>query len=253
MRYPPLPGSSRFDTQEANPGLEDFLIPGKKRWEPVRASRMNAHPYRSIAGLFFQHGPQDLRFAGTAWFIAPKFLITAAHVVNQSRNIPLMAAFGGVSSAGIKMPQSSLVGAMLFNDPNPRVGAHNDIALLWLGPNKRSNSWLRFAKPKRQGNARIIGAQFSRHQGALGTTLFEDSGRYLANQGHNLAYDIDTQRGQSGAPILNTANVVIGIHQAGKHGFGSQTIGGVELSKLNKGLAFDQFHIDWLQQRAGAN
>jgi len=254
MKHPPMPArTSSFHGPLATPGLEDFLQRGRKRWREVSVSLMNSSPYRAIASLFYHHSPTDLRFSGTAWFIGPQFLVTAAHVINQIQNVPIMAAFGGVSQGGVKMPQSSFVGASFFSEVNPRIGAHNDIAVIWLEPGKQNSSWLRFAPPSASGDARVVGAQFSAQRKALGTTLFEHSGQFHANSGHNLAYDIDTQRGQSGAPVISNSGTVIGIHQDGKGGFGTQQVDGVRLSDRNKGLAFDHFHTDWLKQFSGAN
>ncbi|MCS4486121.1 trypsin-like serine peptidase [Staphylococcus americanisciuri] len=61
-------------------------------------------------------------------------------------------------------------------------------------------------------------------------TLYSGKGRLLKTTQHNLYYDVDTFNGESGSPILNDQNLIIGVHTAGSAGPDEYNLG----TRINK-------------------
>lgn len=248
--------------QQKRPPAEDVLGPAP-RWTVASAAEAQVAPLAGIASLRLHvvgSGGTHVFFLGTGWFTTPTTVVTAAHVTDISQ------AWASVASpaswhleivpglASTNRPFGTFWAATVIRHPswNGRHTTDHDIAVLKTGP-------LPGAAPFPQALclrlvADAIGAASLPpvevagypHRVDTGGTPVRGSGPVRLVEGGLCFYDIDTEDGQSGAPVLDLTNgvaslAVVAIHSGGQgNGMTAQSNG------LNAGLRLRQELVAWL-------
>lgn len=243
------------------PGVtRDILLPEGARWREVSDEEARRLPCAAIASLRLHivgaTGAQAF-FAGTGWFVAPNAVVTAAHVTQVEE------AWSKVPSAvswHLEVVPGLVRGQRPFGETWARrverhpqwsgVSASDfDIALILVTPlaGGASNLFLRvepfaFGSPE-SSNVEVVGYPFAQFRGE---TAVRHAGPVRAIEGQRLFYDIDTEDGQSGAPVLldrgDARPSVVGIHSAG------QGIGTGPLARsLNVAVALRPDLLQWMR------
>jgi glutamyl endopeptidase len=166
----------------------------------------DAPPYRRICKLelFYR---STARQEGTGWLAAPRVIVTAAHLV-ASR------FYGAALAARARFPDGTVEvrnpKAFLANTGWHEKGAMDyDIGAIMLrDPISDPLAW-RAASPTELLRRLHEIAGFPRGSGIL----VAHSGALVPSGGRQVFYDIDTEDGQSGSPILRTGDgVIVGLH-----------------------------------------
>lgn len=243
--------------QQQRPTTADVLgsVP---RWVVATPSEAAAPPLAGIASLRLHivgAGGTVVFFLGTGWFLSPTTVVTAAHVTDVS------AAWSKVV-APVSWHIEILPGRAAQQNPfgtywagqvirHPRwTGRHpddNDIAILKTaeGPPFPQQHCLRAAADVITASSlpAVTVAGYP-HTVDSGGTPVRSSGPVRVVEGALCFYDIDTEDGQSGAPVLLAANgtaSVAAIH-AGGQGSGTTSLA----NGLNAGLRLRRELVDWL-------
>ncbi len=234
------------------------ILGNTPRWNEVPAAELRSPPHVAIASIRIHISSAFSKtsfFAGTGWFIKPGRVVTAAHVLDIRR------AWGSVAGAtnwhvevvpAVSAAVAEPLGATWATriDRHPRfvddVGSPWDLAVITVTPLE--------GLPASQCLAAQIGPEQTGVKVAISgypwnnghpQTQFRHAGLVPAREGTNLYYDIDTEGGQSGSPVLlqtSAASVAIGIHVGGVgHGRGA-----VARSR-NHGIAFDDSTLAWVK------
>ncbi|KIO63670.1 hypothetical protein B4064_2873 [Caldibacillus thermoamylovorans] len=207
-----LPNSTNVSAFEgrSNTFITPFSIIGEDgRTEVVNSEIM---PYSSISFLF------SLDSMCTGTIIDDDKVLTAAHSVYNPgtkqyyRNSTIYPGvnkdefpFGSANSIEYIVP------VQYIHSGNPKF----DYAIIKLNkPIGHNIERLNFINIKYTlGNPiKVIGYLVDKLEETGKVSQYEMEGRALSEDHFNLYYDIDTSIGQSGAPILNNKNEIIGIH-----------------------------------------
>jgi glutamyl endopeptidase len=234
------------------------------RWRRVSADEARQYPLSAVASLrlhVLAPSGDHPYFLGTGWFTAPRALVTAAHVldvekawreVSGARSWHLEIVPGMVSGSGpFEASWASALTRHPFWDGRPASDA--DIAVLHTASDGlAADQCLPLAGPLQPSPApapvRVVGYPYVVDSG---DSLVEGTGEIKALERSQLFYDIDTEGGQSGGPILSqsgptTTAEVIGIHCAGRgHGRGPLA------NSLNVGLHLRPDLIQWVVEVCG--
>ncbi|MFP7487274.1 trypsin-like serine protease [Priestia filamentosa] len=170
-------------------------------------------PYSSIALLFSSQS------VCTGSLIAEDKILTAAHCVydkstssyfKETSVYPGMnndeMPFGGSDSVEYYVPQSYIDSGK----------AKYDYAVVKVAePIGKEAGVLKVKEAEQKNNKapiKIIGYPFDKYMETSKMSQFEMSGNIVDEDTNAVYYDIDTTEGQSGAPILNSENKIIGVH-----------------------------------------
>jgi V8-like Glu-specific endopeptidase len=228
------------------------------RWQPVSAEQARGHPHAAIASVRIHivgAGTTTAFFSGTGWFVAPDRVVTAAHVLDLRR---AWASVPGASSWHLEVvPGESSA------DPQPfgatwaeRVERHPrfvddgvspwDLAVMKVKPPSGLTTALCIdVQPALAGVGIVLKIAGYAWNGGSPDAQFQHTGQVQAREGAAIFYDIDTEGGQSGSPLLlrmGAAEVAVGVHTGGQ-GRGQ----GALARSLNSGIAFDASSVAWLK------
>jgi len=170
---------------------------------------------------------------GTGWKIANRIVVTAAHCVTS-------VAYANVTTLGGSIVQGEVV---RFIDA-PSVGTADDIALLLLDEEISGLSLEPTLYPSAyHGNVTVAGIPDAELD-----EIFQDTGPVRGRQNGLLYYSVNTISGHSGSPVLLNPNTneCVGIHLAP----GGISIGGASSNQVNRGLLFEQKHLDFISKES---
>ena len=205
-------------------------------------------PYAPIALLHaFIGNETGAQALGTGWFIGPRTVVTAAHVVHGRAFPPKWLAGRVVGWPGYQQSADEN-----FAFTTHRVTVHPqyvqsqdrrfDIAVLTLTEDMPLPSIFKLdaADDPTVADAEIRVAGFPGDKGGL--AMYEASGRVVAAEEEHLFHDADAAEGQSGAPIWIPGSEprVIGVHVDGKEH--SQHLG----REANLGVRLTREHVSWI-------
>ncbi len=200
----------------------------------VRITNTSAYPWRVHASLLIT-AADNSRWIGTGWFIGPRTLITAGHVV-YIKNSPVPARNGWVKRIdvmagrnGTELPYGSVtstvfhsvIGWTVDGDPTYDYGAliiptNLGDTVGTLGFGVLSKTELLAATGNLSGYPSISPAG----------TQWYDHNKIASVSSRKVFYDIDTAGGQSGAAVYRIKNgerTAFGIHAYGGHSSNSAT------------------------------
>lgn len=228
------------------------------RWERVSAEQSRRHPHAAIASVRIHivgAGTTTAFFAGTGWFVAPDRVVTAAHVLDLRR---AWASVPGASSWHLEVVpgKSSAVTPPFGATWAERVERHPrfvddgvsswDLAVMKVKPPSGLTAALCIdAQPAVPGSGIVLKISGYAWNGGSPDEQFQGTGQVLAREGAAIFYDIDTEGGQSGSPLLlrtGAVAVAVGVHTGGQ-GRGQ----GALARSLNSGIAFDAPLVSWLK------
>lgn len=229
------------------------------RWQPVSAEQSHHHPHAAIASVRIHivgAGTTTAFFSGTGWFLAPDRVVTAAHVLDLRR---AWASVPGASSWHLEVvPGESAVVPRPFGatwaervEWHPRFVDDGvspwDLAVMIVKPPAQLTTALCIdAQPAPAGGGFELKIAGYAWNGGSPDAQFQHAGPVQAREGAAIFYDIDTEGGQSGSPLLllraGAAGVAVGVHTGGQ-GRGQ----GALARSLNSGIAFDASSVAWLK------
>jgi V8-like Glu-specific endopeptidase len=228
----------------------------------VSPAQATVPPFAGIASLRLHivgAGGTSVFFMGTGWFVTPVNVVTAAHVTNVSEAWSKVAA--PVSwhlqvipgFAGDQRPFGVFWASNVVRHPSwtGRPTTSHDIAIVKVAP---ANG---VAFPAQHCLGLVADAINASSQPQVtvggyphvvdsGATPTFGSGPVRTVEGPLCFYDIDTEDGQSGAPVMTSAGGAAGALVAAIHS-GGQGSGSTSLSNaLNAGLCLRQELVSWI-------
>ena len=228
------------------------------RWQQVSTEESRRHPHAAIASVRIHivgAGTTAAFFFGTGWFVAPDRVVTAAHVLDLRR---AWASVPGASSWHLEVvPGESAAVPQPFGatwaervERHPRFVDDGvspwDLAVMKVKPPSGLTAALCIdAQPALAGSGIVLKIAGYAWNGGSPNAQFQHAGQVQARESAAIFYDIDTEGGQSGSPLLlrmGAADVAVGVHTGGQ-GRGQ----GALARSLNSGIAFDASSVEWLK------
>ena len=235
----------------------DVLGP-KPRWGEVPAAELQSNPHVAIACVRIHisaPGTKTSFFAGTGWFIAPGRVVTAAHVVDirsawsrvpgaTSWHVEVVPAVSAAAAA----PLGGTWATRIDRHPGfvDDTGSPFDLAVITVTPLAgitASHCLVAQTVPEQTG-IQVTVSGYPWNNGHP-NTQFRQTGPVLAREATNIYYDIDTEGGQSGSPVLQQTSAgrfAVGVHVGGQ-GHGQSAMA----RSLNRGIAFDASTLTWVR------
>ena len=250
------------DAAQRRPSTEDRLVP-QPRWRIVTPAETQRHPLSAVASLRVHiASATGLHpfFLGTGWLAGPQLVITAAHVTDihaawrtvaqpQSWHVEVVS---GLAAGSRPLGESWAVAVVCHPLWDGAAASDYDIAALRLDkPVLPAEECLRPSPAvERSGPPSLVRVVGYPHVIDKGGTPVEGEGPVKVVEGSRFFYDIDTEDGQSGAPVFLPVSApgnttVVGIHCGGR-GNGTSPLA----NSLNAGLHLRRELIDWIQQLA---
>ena len=247
---------------QQRPSTVDILRP-TPRWSTVSPAQATVPPFAGIASLRLHivgAGGTSVFFMGTGWFLTPVNVVTAAHVTNVtdawsrvsapvSWHLEVIPGF-----AGDQRPFGTFWASNVVRHPSwtGRPTTSHDIAIVKVAPaNGVAFSPQLCLQPtadaisvSSQPEVTVAGYPHVVNSGATPTFGF---GPVRTVEGPLCFYDVDTEDGQSGAPVMTSTGgasggaLVAAIHSGGQ-GSGSTSLA----NGLNAGLCLRQELVTWI-------
>ncbi len=188
----------------------------------VQNTRM--FPYSAIVELEVFFGLRS--YTSTGFFISNDVVATAAHCIYKkdlgwATNVTVRPGRNGTMSLpyGLATAQALSISIQYYEEPG---NANFDWGAIKLNPGIIGNpGHFSLTTVSASTSLSDITARISGYPGDMVSDIFTDHKQYemvgtgCTYSGTQLCYKIDTSSGQSGAPILNMNNQVIGIHTNG--------------------------------------
>lgn len=238
------------------------VLGGTPRWQQLTPAQARLAPYAGIAciRLHITHpGPTVVFFMGTGWFLKPDTVVTAAHVTDVSEawakvpspaswHLEIIPAF-----ASAQRPFGTFWATSVIRHPR-WTGQHTtdfDVAAVKVAPASAGMPMAAANCLTPQADA-VAPAMLPQVQVAgypfavdFGGTPVSASGGVRIIEGSLCFYDVDTENGQSGAPVMSAGAgtpSVVAIHSAGR---GNGSTGPSQA--LNAALRLRQELVDWMR------
>lgn len=204
------------------------------------------YPYSTLCKLIIHFVGTDKvshSFIGTGFFIADNQILTAAHCIYDK-------TYGGMASSIEIYPASDSQGNLPYGSfkvtpQNVRVTSQwissqptdQDFGLIILNQavGKKTGTLTLSSTPTQNIGQEVMVAGYPYQAGDKVSTLPAKKGYGLfdslnSSRSRTMYHTVDTQPGQSGSPILNANNEVIGIHTFGLSNY-----------RLNGGVLVDEY------------
>jgi glutamyl endopeptidase len=219
-------------------------------------------PFSGIASLRLHivgAGGTSVFFMGSGWFVTPASVVTAAHVTDVTQpwnkvpapvswHLEIIPGF----AAGLR-PFGTFWASNVVRHPSwtGRPTTSHDIAIVKVAPANGTPFPLQHClqpiadaiTASSQPQVTVAGYPHVVDSGATPTT---GSGPVRIVEGPLCFYDIDTEDGQSGGPVMTFAGSATGALVAAIHS-GGQGSGSTSLSNaLNAGLCLRQELVTWI-------
>lgn len=189
--------------------------------DQYRVKNTTVHPYRSVVYLQMTFGNQT--YVGSGVMIAPNLVLTAGHNIYNRET-------GAWASSVIAVPgrndNSSPFGTYSsstyytfrqFKTEGNVIPSNYDIAVVKLNKNVSSEvGYLPLAYDVSRGQ-RLQIPGFPAYTDSKFGKMYTAYGTVDGVNGHLIGHLIDAESGNSGSPILNSKNQIVGIHTAGNY------------------------------------
>jgi len=203
-----------------------------------KATRLDRSPYKSIALLHaFQSGQSKASQTGTGWLVAAGHIATAGHVLKGATKIRGWLAYDADKDGWGAFFEAT----RLTVHPNyiDNADASFDVGVIHLPKDLPGESVLPLMNPADGPPADLRCAGYPLDKGGL--TMFEGRGAPQAFDRNLMFHDIDTDEGQSGAPIwFGIQKQVAGVHTG--HGTSPRP-------DLNQGVFLNSEIGSWIGQQ----
>lgn len=181
-----------------------------------RIKNTKANPYRKVVRLYMQY--PDGVYVGSGTMIAPNLVLTAAHNVYNidtdkwASKVSVVPAQNGGSRPYGTYTASNYYVLRDYKSISGRNQFQQDVAVVRLSRNVSSSvGYLPISTGGHVGQrVQVTGyPSYSRSKSNYMYTMFGNIGQ---RDGNVFYYTIDTEGGQSGGPVLNSKNQIVGVH-----------------------------------------
>ncbi|MEY8599962.1 trypsin-like serine peptidase [Staphylococcus shinii] len=173
-----------------------------------------SYPYKTIVLLNMTF--TNITYIGTGTVIAPDTILTAAHNVYDSRLggwATEITAYAGATANKATIGKAKVDKKYVLPDWINSQSSQHDLAVIKLKTSLGEQTGSLGITDKMKLNEVIQTAGYPADKG--GWTLYKGSGLLKKVTDFNIYYDIDTYGGQSGSPVWNAENKIIGVHAYG--------------------------------------
>ncbi|PNZ84461.1 serine peptidase, S1 family [Staphylococcus microti] len=177
-----------------------------------------ADPYKKIVLLkmHFKNG----FFSGTGAMINKNTVLTAAHNVYDFASKSFadqITVLAGVAPGKLPLGTASVIQKFVPKEWINSGSSEHDFAVLKLDNDLGNKTGFFTFSSDVSINQPIQIAGYPGDKES--NTQYSGKGKLIRVTDHNLYYDVDTYNGESGSPILNDKNLIIGVHTAGPGGY----------------------------------
>lgn len=210
------PDTSKLrDIGEASFGAADFLVETVHGVDNrVKIADPSVYPWRASASLLIT-AADNSQWIGTGWFISPRTLITAGHVVHIKgsgvagrdgwvKRIQVMPGRNGAS-----LPYGSVTTSSFRSVTGWTTSGNQEFdygAILLPTPLGSTTGWLGFGNYSDADLLASVGNITGYPGDKPGGTMWYDARRIASVTARKVFYDIDTAGGQSGAAVYRVVN-----------------------------------------------
>lgn len=204
--------SSEIDTYPS----DDEKVIGKD--SRVIVQNYLADPYKKIVLLKMHFNNFSAR--GTGAMINKNTVLTAAHNVYNFATKSFadqITVIAGAAQGKLPVGTATVIQKFVPKEWINSASKEYDFAVLRLDSNLGDKTgFFSFSQDVSLNQAlQIAGYPGDKEP----NTLYSGKGKLLKTTEHYLYYDVDTYNGESGSPILNSQNLIIGVHTTGPGGY----------------------------------
>ncbi|MGT2910411.1 trypsin-like serine protease [Streptococcus cameli] len=206
------------DLSSENATLEAII--GKD--DQYRVKNTKAFPYRTVVHLEMEY--DDGTYVGSGVMIAPNLILTVAHnVYNQrtkkwAKSVTAAPARNGGETPYGKFEAANYYVLRTYTTEGNVVPSNYDIAVIKLTKNVPSSvGYLPISKTVSR-NERLQVPGYPAYTSSKARYMHTSFGKADGISSKQISHTVDTEGGNSGSPILNAKNQVVGVHSAGRYG-----------------------------------
>lgn len=246
-----------FESPNPSPIKTREILHHAPRWRILNPTETATYPYIAIASLWLLIKDNNNKWqnfpAGTGWFVTPTRVVTAAHVVNSlslhwnstSRDWALQVT-PGISANQQPLGITYAKNVVKHSSWDNQSSSAYDLAIIDVAnPLLPQQLCLTVANTGQVSNG--ISVLVAGYPSIYNNTIqVACTGPVQAIESHNIFYNLDTDDGQSGCPVLITDSnhshvLIIGIHCGGRN-MGHSSLP----NSLNCGLWFRPELYQWI-------
>ncbi|BBD88892.1 trypsin-like serine peptidase [Staphylococcus caprae] len=188
------------------------ILPNNNRHQISNTQEGHYAPV-SFVKIYNDNG--DLVASGSGIVVGENEILTNKHIVDAAHNNPDNLGVAPSSKSESEMPNGEFKGQEIKKYPG-----NGDLSILKVQPNEDNKKIGDVVTPaKISSNSNTQTDQDITVTGYPGdkplATMWESKGKILSINGNQMTYDLSTYGGNSGSPVFNENNEVIGIHYGG--------------------------------------
>lgn len=205
-------------------GHHNYLEAIIGRDDQFRVNNTKAFPYRTVVHLEMEYA--DGAYIGSGVLIAPNLVLTVAHnLYNQKTKTWARNVIATPGQSGAYQPYGQYVASnyyilRTYKTEGQQIPSNYDIAVIRLNRNvPASVGYLPVSQSLRSGERVQIPGYPAATDAKVGD-MYTSFGNITSLNSVLIEHHVDTEGGNSGSPILNARNEVVGVHSAGYYTYG---------------------------------
>lgn len=199
-------------------GIESNVLEGiVGRDDQYRIKNTKVNPYRKVVRLYMKYS--DGTYVGSGTLIAPDLVLTAAHnVYNTSTRKWASKVVAVPGQNGNSTPYGTYTASNYFILRKYKMAGSNaaqfqqDVAVVKLSRKVSSKVGYLGVSTGGYTGQRVQVTGYPSYSASKSDYMYTMFGKLGRRDGNLFYYTIDTEGGQSGGPVLNNKNQVVGVH-----------------------------------------